>query len=254
MASNTRGRRDPSVRWTWSWQLNYDLLGCSSSWDIPRRDGHQVKLWPHHDDLWQITQHLWHGVPLLLQIRHHGSVVTHENNRLSCLAVPGRHSRPAEPLSSPTHWQKRSLSSWDQMPSTIRSRRCAHQPVNDASVYRRKEGDTWNGTPDVHFSSWSHQTMHSLQPGDGRASTARWSDAGNQWVFSCHWRGHIWAQLLEMNRSREAMWPRRCYHIFAGSDGRRRNLSARSRNLTIRESIGKTLSWMVSISIQRYQS
>ena len=55
------------------------------------------------------------------------------------------------------------------------------------------------------------------------------------------------------NHYRDAMWPWSCCNIFAGSD-KRRNLSARSRNLTIRESVGKTLPWIVSISIPRYKA
>ena len=43
----------------------------------------------------------------------------------------------------------------------------------------------------------------------------------------------IQARPLGMNCSQEAMWPKRCCLIFARGDRGRRNLSARSRNLTI---------------------
>ena len=123
----------------------------------------------------------------------------------------------------------RSISSWDQTPAAVRLRRWVPQPVREAIVYSRREGErTWRGTPDNHHSSHNHQWMHSTQS----SVTGIWiiasSAAEDQKLFSCHWRGTSKNDLQETNRSRDTMWPSNCYHILVGGNGRRRNLSARS--------------------------
>ena len=126
----------------------------------------------------------------------------------------------------------RSLFSWDQMPAPVRSRKCVPQLVNNASVYRRRGGDTWSGIPDVQLSSWSHQMMHSLHSSDKGTSTAGLSEAGDQWIFSCPWE----------QTDPGMKWGLKAAATSCPPDPR----------IWQFESAWKSLSQMVSISIPRY--
>ena len=115
---------------------------------------------------------------------------------------------------------------------------CKVLKVNAPASHRCINVQEKRGIPDAHPSSLSYQPMrclHSLELAlqDRSLLQTKTSSAATE-------EGASWLIPLGMNCSRIVMWPSNCCQIFAGGAQ------------TIRESIGKTLSWMVSINITRY--
>ena len=140
----------------------------------------------------------------------------------------------------------RSFYSRNHTPMAVRSRRWEPQPVIDMLVYgRRERGATWRGTHEATNKTtwWNPETRGPALKDRLQLETSGISAATEECTSE---------RDPEEQRAPDAMWLKSCCHIIVGSEGRRRKLSARPRNLTIQESTSMTLSWIASISISRY--
>ena len=80
--------------------------------------------------------------------------------------------------------------------------RCTPQPGLGASMNRRNDGrGTWRETPRFPLSSCHYHHKQCKQSSDKGTDITGLSVAGDQWDFSCHWKGWILTLPLETNHS-----------------------------------------------------
>ena len=143
-----------------------------------------------------------------------------------------------------------SFSSQDQTPTTVRSWRWVPQTGHRCIGVKRRRGH-------LEGNSWCPSLLLN-PPTSGLPALLRERNWLRRNIQSCL-PEHLQLPLKKVHsglalgtkHSRDAMWPNNCCHILAGGAGKRRNLSANSWNLTFWESIKKTLSRIMSISIPK---
>ena len=155
--------------------------------------------------------------------------------------------KPAKPPSPPTHWYEGPSSHdtkcllWSNLAGV-----CLSWSVTRGVQKKRRRGHTkWD--------SWCPPLL--LKPPYNALSAFRRKGNRHCRTDRCWWPMGLQRHQDRprgTNYSRGVKWPRSCCHIFSCSDRRRRNLSVRPQNLTIRETVGKAISQMVLISNQRY--